>query len=220
MKIPVVAKSFLIGLAVNAAVLPARADMMDYRGTGRGWNLKVYARGTLAHNRTVRAGELNYFYEEQVQAAYCVDLYQAAGDDGAASVWNVDMLANGALAAHLYLNHAPQVAAREDAAALQVAIWEVVNETPGTDFDVTDGFFSIRQSNRRERDIAAAANNLLYSLPLSSPDVEGVIVLHSDTRQDVILPGAISEIPEPFTMATLALGAVCLLLRRRAHPVG
>jgi hypothetical protein len=207
-------------IALLAGPTIAGADMMDYEGKGLGWNVKVYAEGTLAHNRSVYAGELKYRFGEVDLMGFCVDLYQTAGDDPDAVVQCVDSLVNGSLAAHLLRIHGPQVTDKQDGAALQLAIWEVINEVPGHDFDVTDGFFSIRQSGNRDRSIASEANSLLASLPTTPFATDGAIVLYSGTRQDVLLPGARASgsIPEPFTMATLALGALCLLLRRRAHP--
>ncbi len=199
----------LVILAIAAVPAVSSASMMQYKGTGLTENVKIHAEGALANNRLVKAGQLRVQWEGEDYLGYCVDINQWVGTTEVTPV-SYDTLAGGEFAAYLFETYSMQASDRTTAAALGVAIWEVVNETSGT-YDVDDGYFRISRNAR----VSSAANAMLASMPDSYDPVIDPIVLSSETHQDVMVHG-FNEIPEPATMALITLGSTLLLRRRRA----
>jgi len=194
-------------LALVPAVTPA--DVMTYNGMGLRDAVKVHAPGHLAHNLTVNAGQLCVTYLGEDYDAFCVDIDQHAGS-GEVEEWTVyDLPQNGDLIAFLFETYADGVTTGVEAAALQVAIWEVLSETDDSFFDLTSGNFRIRKNDAA----VTLATAYLSTVPDSyTPTVEPV-VLHSETRRDVIISGG--QVPEPASLSVVSLGAVLMLVRRR-----
>jgi hypothetical protein len=92
----------------------------------------------------------------------------------------------------------------QEAAALQAAAWEIVNES-GSTYDVTSGNFragGILDTVLANQMLATAAG---YQGPLPE-----LMALTNRCIQDLIV-----IIPEPATLATLGAGTVLLVVRRR-----
>ena len=185
----------------------ASASVMTYNGLGLYSKVTLHAAGSPANGRRVSAGQYLISYEGADYASYCVDIYHYAGSSEVTEL-PIDSLNNGDLVAFLFETYSEDVEDNIDAAALGVAIWEVIFET-SDNFDVTDGYLSITGNSA----VAQAANDLLSTLPDSYQTQWDMLVLHSDCKQDMIIPG--SPIPEPATLMVISLGAVGLIIRRR-----
>jgi hypothetical protein len=189
----------------------ALASPMTYHGMGLARNVKIHSSGALADGLTVRAGQARITWNDEDYLAYCVDIDHYIGSADVTPMSSLT-LNNGDLAAYLFNTYAADVDDSLSAAALGVALWEVINETEGT-FDVSAdaGSFYISRNNN----VTLAANDLLATLPDSYVPDPDPIVLHSESKQDVMIRGEDQPVPEPATMAMLALGGLGALLRRR-----
>ena len=184
--------------------MPTRLITLDYQGMGLKSGVKLYYAPAGLHGLRVSAGQMKIDYRDESYLGYCVDLYHNAGDCWVTEKDPVSALQNGDLAAYLFETYAHDVDAGLKAAALQVAIWEVISEGSCNDFDVDHGLFRIKKNDA----VADAANILLAGLPdYHIPDAS-TIVLECGCKQDMM-------IPEPGTLALLAAGGVLSLLRRR-----
>jgi hypothetical protein len=200
-------------LAVTSRVVsPASASMLNYIGVGPNEVVTTHAHGLLADNLSVYAGAENLSLGGVSMTGYCVDLNQYAGS-GAVDVLPVSAVHNGNLVAYLLNTYGPTATTNRSAAALGVAIWEVVNET-GTTFDATTGYFFITGN----AGVATDANALLATLPTSYSGGNGVAILHSDIVQDFAVPMGIGA-PEPAALCLLAAGAMAITRRRRRQTV-
>jgi len=182
---------------------------MTYNGMGLKDTVKVHAPGHLADNLTVHAGQLHVTYLGEDYDAFCVDIDQYVGTSEV-DEWTVyDLPQNGDLIAFLFETYADGVATGVEAAALQVAIWEVLSETDDSFFDLTSGNFQILNN----APVVALATTYLATVPGSYTPIIEPVVLHSETKQDVIISGG--QVPEPASLSVLSLGAVLSLIRRR-----
>ena len=197
---------YLVVIVCASAMItgPALGSFMTYNGMGLNSQVRVNANGHLADGLKVQAGQLQINYENWDYLAYCVDLDHYAGS---ADVTELDITSinNGDLVAWLYDTYAEGVNSGVDAAALSVAIWEVVYESDDI-FDAGTGTFSISEN----QDVEEQANDLLESLgciPSSYTPSNGLMVLHSESDQDVM-------VPEPSMLGLLSIGAVGFLVKR------
>jgi len=162
----------------------------------------------------IDAGQLKIGYEGENYLGYCVDLTHYAGSCSATEQ-SYTVLNNADEVAYLFDQHADGVANGDQAAALQVAIWEVLFET-GPSFDVTTGVMRISDNAT----VAALANSWLGDLVnLTTPYLPQHILKVLDcsgrcsSKQDVLI--GMGYIPEPATAAIFLGGGVLALLRRR-----
>lgn len=185
----------------------AAADVMTSNGTGMGDTIHYRMDGSYWKNSF--GGQLFITYQNTDYTTYCVELTQPLGTGQVTEVPAEDVLNNSGAIHMLYEMYNDQVSSNVEAAALQVAIWELLYED-GTDFDAASGDF---RAWTVDYDIITTANSLLALVPDPTffPENE-LIVLSSPCRQDVIISGP--PVPEPGTMAMLALGGVALLRRK------
>ncbi len=187
----------------------AQASMMTYNGMGLYQHVTVHASGTLANNLTVNAGQNHIGWEGEQHIAYCVDINQYAGSSQATAV-PVTSVPNGNLAAWLFDTYSQQADTSLEAAALQTALWEVLNET-GSTFNVSSGYFSITGNSA----VATKANSMLAGLDRTYVSAYPPMILQSSSKQDMLISNPNLNSPEPATMGLLILGATGLLARHR-----
>ncbi|HOF19543.1 MAG TPA: PEP-CTERM sorting domain-containing protein [Phycisphaerae bacterium] len=195
----------MVGFCASATF----ADVMTYNGMGLKASVTLHYSGSPANNSTISAGQVFLSYQGQSLTAYCVDILQYLGN-GEVDEWSPSRLTGGNLAAYLFETHASSVTTGLAAAALQTAIWEVLYENPCNGYNPNSGVFSITNNSA----VASAAQALLAGLPGSYTAADDTIVLHSCKVQDMMVFDP-TPVPEPATMALLAVGALPLIRRSR-----
>jgi len=202
----------VLSLCLTASI--ASADMMTFTGTVLTESVKFHCQGLLADGLTVHAGLYGINYQNRAFNAYCVDADQYAGT-GAMTERDVDVLRNGSYVAYLYERYIGSATTARQAAALGVAIWEVLYENNGTVFNASSGKFYITNNS----DVAAAANvmltGMLTGMPANYQPVMDLTVLQSASKQDMLIGGLNNAVPEPATVAMLLLGAPLMLKASR-----
>jgi hypothetical protein len=187
----------------------ANANTMSYQGMPLSEITTLHAPGHLADNLTVYTGLSHIIYEGQDFDGYCVDIDHYAGT-GEATVTSIFDLHNGDKVAYLFDTYAPHVQTSLQAGALELAIWEVINETG--DFSLTTGSFWASSNNP---DLIPAADALLANLPSEYHGNTGTFVINGRDVQDFVVTGFIG-VPEPTTLALIAFG-LPLAMRRMAR---
>jgi hypothetical protein len=128
----------------------------------------------------------------------------------------------GGLMTHVStLNGAAAIDTREESAAVQLAIWEIIYETPvGEDLNLNDGNLKENRSGATNASVRTQANQLLGDSAATASDFD-VYVLSKEGSQDFIAlrekEGPPDEVPEPgaMSLSLAALGAMGFALRRR-----
>ncbi len=194
----------------------ASASYMTYNGMGYKQTVTIYNSSFSGGHITTSAGEMLINYEGQDYISYCVDIYQSAGSSSVTEE-PVSYLDNGPrndgdMAAYLYLTFGDvrtgtETEKKNKAAALQIAIWEVIFEKDNKSYNLEHGDIHFSASDA----VMNLAQNYLDSLP-DNFDGSGALVLKSNYKQDMIIPTAV---PEPTTIALLGIGGIATLLRRR-----
>ncbi|MCD6303829.1 MAG: hypothetical protein J7M21_02570 [Planctomycetes bacterium] len=185
------------------------AEMMTYDGTDSVCAVKFHADGVWADGKMVLAGFLNVTYQQQPYRALCVDADHRAGTSNVTEL-PVEALHNGRRIAWLWETYSDTVDTAQLASALQVAVWEMLYENDGQEGDVRGGRFHITCNET----VAAIANGMLQPLPDSYVPSAELVVLHSPHRQDMLIE-RLGNIPEPMTLALVALAGPLVVCRRR-----
>ena len=195
--------------ALFVGISSASASVMTYRGTGLGEVVSMHAPGHLADGLSVIAGQDLLTYENAELTGFCVDIDQYAGTSEVTETAATD-LHNGYLVAYLVEKYGMAATTNQQAAAVQLAIWEVLYEPAGHGFNVTTGDLSAVNC---DSSLATAANLLLADLP-ETYESHSIRVLATVTSQDFVIVPARGAVPEPAILALLTLGGVGLLRRR------
>ena len=202
MKTSIFKSAIVVAMVLSCTVCVVSADIMTYNGMGLKAAVRLHAPGVNVHTY---AGQMLVEYGGEDYIGYCVDIYHYAGTMEATEL-TLSSLNNGDLVAFLFETYADGVSTGLEAAALLVAIWEVINESDANAFNAQiDEFYITDNTN-----VLNAANVLLASLPTNYTPTKDFMVLHNDGKQDMLI-----MVPEPGTMALLCLGGVYSLIRRR-----
>lgn len=190
----------LIGLAASSA----QAGIVQYTGLGFNSQVQIIHNG---NTMDVKAGQINITIDGSPFVSFCVDLDHNIKSDWTASNQPVASITGGVAAAYLYDTFKNTVNTNVKGAALQIAIWEVVD-----DFDTSLGLGAGDFKFTASGDVMNQANAYLAALPA---DLSGYTttsyVLKSgwDPRSQNLI------VPEPGTLIALLLGLPLFAARRR-----
>jgi len=204
---------------ISGAAASARADNIEFLGHGRTQLLNIRHDGVSSNEYL---GELLIEVTQggvtRNEIAFCVDL-----DNDALSKWTatkqptsiIDTWAPsgaGKKIAFLFDAFAASANTNTKAAALQAAIWELLDDSGGT-LDVRSGDFRLIGTNSTTNAVAAQATNYLAALPADlSGYVPSSYIIYSDASprsQHMI-------VPEPGSLLLLALAIPAIARRRRS----
>ncbi len=183
-------------------------DFMDYRGMAKRDRVRITFDPAGLSNDRITAGQMKIRYQDENYLGYCVDIYQYAGDAHVTELAPSDVVPGGVQAAFLFETYGDAVSNGRQAAAIQIAIWEVLYETADS-YDIRHGAFKAGGNNQ----VTNLAQVLLDSVPVSYDPSPTTIFLYSESKQDMMISGG--EIPEPGTMALLSIGGAMTVIRRR-----
>jgi len=214
----------IYSILVFASVSAVYADSFLYQGPGPiTGTATVHLSGVpgSAVNETVYTGE-NWFTfgTDPKTYGYCVDLQSNAGN-GTATRTDTSTITGGGSIGYLINKYAPIFHAtgnKQGAAALQLAIWDLEYETPAGDMqpaaayaiDMNSGHFTA--SNFKVDGVTFDPSSYLttFSSELSNSEFATRYAGLNGSIQSFAAP-----VPEPTTIAALAIGAMGMLRRRR-----
>ena len=180
----------------------ATTVQVEYVGRGLQKNVKVNYQG---NKMTLRAGVNNLLIDGRPFASYRVDLdHRLSHKPWQATLEPLTSINGGRQAAYLWKTFAADVKNKDQAAGLQLAIWEVLSDGGG-ELDFTSGNFRVLDKKgplETASDYLAATPAVIASLPPAR-------ILHADQSQDFL-------VPEPAAwLFFLATAAGLLPFRRR-----
>lgn len=171
----------------------------------------------------VQAGAVNATYNGLSFMSYCIDVYQSvrigtvytndyAPKTGAQQFTGTQANDLG----RLFTSYGSLVDTKIESAAMQLAVWEIVDETRG-DYNVSNGSFSAILDRGSDAAVVSLANSWLSNL--GSSNVYNVSALSSATHQDFLV---LAPVPEPSTYALMLAGlmGVGYVARRRKNGAG
>ncbi len=199
-------KSILVTMAMAVGL---QAGSIQLTGVGYG-RPDVEIVNPNGQARDVYATEIYVTREGSSYIAYCVDLFPTIGfNTYQSSTGTPDSYLNGGRAAWLFETYAGLVRSNDDAAALQVAMWDVVHDTG-------DGLgMGVIRLGTSETALGMAAN-LLVASSLGRSSMNAAILYNFELgtgqqRQTLISYGLTPpptgvETPEPATMLLIGAG--------------
>lgn len=197
--------STMFALAALCFASQLQASEIEFLGMGLHRSVDYRHNG----NHSAQAGELLIEFGGDPYTAYCVDLDNAIKDTWDADFEPVSFINGGIQVAYLYDMFASLVSTNTEAAGLQVAIWEVVQDFGGA-LDLSHGDFKLTSPSS----VRTAAQGFLDALPadLSGYSTSSYILAAGGDRcqesQHLI-------VPEPATLVMLGLGLPLFLIGRR-----
>lgn len=195
-----------VACALVCALVASQAQAIDVTFHGLIHEKNV----TVSHNNSsmnLRAGDFLIEFEGEQHVAYCVDLDHVIKNTWTADIAPVTVLNGGMAIAWLYDTYAQTITTGVEAAGLQVAIWEILDDFGGV-LDAGAGLFRVSSPT----DVRNAAQGFLNSLPtdLSNYTTTSYILMsgNSPRSQNLI-------VPEPGTLGLIGLSVLPLIRRRR-----
>ncbi|MFZ4690583.1 MAG: PEPxxWA-CTERM sorting domain-containing protein [Polymorphobacter sp.] len=158
--------------------------------------------------------------------AFCVEPRELISI-GQSALWQVTALRNGASniggigankakqVLELFGRFAPNLStpmSTMQAGALQISIWEIVRETPGSALDVTTGNISFTGGS--QAGMLALAQSYVQAIDGTGPLARGMFALRNNGVQDLLAQTAVPE-PSTWSMLIAGFGLVGLNARRR-----
>ncbi len=206
MKIRIAVAAF--ALLVGAAIVQASPVTFNGMGLNQTVNYKLSE-----IDKSNKAGQILITFQSQNLTAYCVDLNNTVKSSWDATPATVDFINGGRAAAFLYDTYAPSVDTALKAAALQVAIWEVVTDFGGS-LNLLAGNFKLVDSEN----VRSLANTFLGSLPGDVGNYQSssfIVKSGSDPRSQHLI------VPEPATLGVVMVAMGMMVAdRRRRHAAG
>ena len=215
MKTSVIAAQFLTALALTS--FPVSAATLSV--TGIDWSLgQMVDLSANGQSKVTFAGIIFAEYENSPVSVFCVDLFTNIGiETFSVDAESVDLVMNGRRASWLLQTYLPQIANADQAAAVQVAIWDVVHNggdglTNGT---LRGGATSAQVIQLAEQYITASGGQ---------ENTAGSVFTHVDgpkAKQQLMAPGNFTAaafgfvVPEPATYLAMGSGLLILGMVRR-----
>ena len=200
-------RKWISAAAVLSAASIVNASMVHFEGLGlhRSPNVVYYGSG-----QQFAAGQIDIRIDGgPVIHSFCVDLDHRIRSDWTATLTppaDVFGPAAGPLA-YLFRTYAGSVSNRDEAAGLQLALWEVVTDY-GSGIDLASGHFSVPAGEPGRAEAAAYLSTLPSTFDPAPPPY--VLVSGDEPRSQNLL------VPEPGTCALLVMSALLTAHRRRA----
>lgn len=198
-------KSIVISLTIAAAVTGAKCANLTYQANTLGDSATITING---NNENVFAGLFSVGLTgapAEYHTAFnslCVDLFHSISQGES---WDVDLvplpnpnLNNSGRAAYLYSTYATSTTTNDNAAGLQLAVWDII--TDGGDGLTTGNF----QASNIPSGAVTAANNLLADSAGKSGTATWLVSTNGN-KQNLLGP---RSVPEPGSMTLLG---TCLL---------
>jgi len=170
-------------------------------------------------NLTVITGENRFKYGSETEKyGYCVDLQAMAGNGGASKTTTASLNA-GMTIGHLLQEFAPQIHASGDkygATAMQLAIWDLLYDTPTGPMALDTQTISLTAGHFKADNVmvnGVAFDPTPYFHMFQSGFNESGI---GDVYNGAGSIQSFATVPEPTSVAALAVGAFALRRRRKA----
>jgi len=200
-------KAIAVAIAIASAA-PASAAVITFEGHLLSRNVNIFHE--VLPNRSETAGQMSLTIDGSPFIGYCVDLDNDAPNTWDATLEPVTSIDNGVMIAWLFDTFAAGVTTNNEAAGLQVAIWEVLDDGD-TALNLSAGDFRLNVPASPAA-VQTQAQIYLNAIPadLSGYLPQSIIVFSSevDQAQHMI-------VPEPSSIAGLILGAAIALRRSR-----
>ncbi|MBX3118289.1 MAG: PEP-CTERM sorting domain-containing protein [Fimbriimonadaceae bacterium] len=200
-------RAFLV-ISLFAVGASSHAITMQFVGTNKGQTVKMS--GSVQPGSWF-AGSLKYKIDGVDTITLCGDLTTQQTGNGP---WNVTKALTstqgpkftkaGQMVTQFY---GDALTNNTKAAALQLAIWEILHETSGT-FDLTSGAVKLDSTTSNYASLIANANSYETA---ASPAGDAWRYISTDGG----FQGQMSPVPEPASLAALGVGAIALLRRRK-----
>lgn len=200
-------KSFVVavaGLVCVGVASSIQASPVTFNGMGLNQYVTYKYEGD---DDTSRAGQILINFQSQNLKAYCVDLEHSVKSSWDASKASLDFIHGGRAAAFLFDTYSATVDTNLKAAALQVAIWEVVTDFGGS-LNLLAGNFKVLDSES----VRNLATTYLGSLPGDVGNYQSssyIVKSGWDPRSQHLI------VPEPATLGVVMVAMGMMLADRR-----